>query len=252
MAKLKWQRFGRSEFGLHPNVQTKNLTVLVHGLNCKSVKPYWGNLPDLLCAQLGQPTDILLWAYDTNLSAFDRVRALFKRKAKLATARAIGSSLFQDLRGRFSCMRPNSYEGIAILGHSQGGLVSINAVFETLSSSDNVPIRGFCAASMPTTWSGLAKAHSLATLGTNPQTSYLGSKRDYLTDVETKMPMITKAIPTFYIRAIGDEVIGDDQKIHLFRQNSSIQGPHNWQEIITLPSDPGFSEIKDFLERALL
>lgn len=238
---------GASRYLYNPSLENRRLVVLVHGINCQNLDSYWGAIPQLLQTQLQPATDLLLWKYDTNLGAFDKVRAIFQRRPKMSAAADLGKALYTFLTQTSDHIDRPQYEKIALVGHSQGGLVSLNAAYYGKTENNTLPIIGMCAASMPTFPNLFARIHRLFTLGTNPQTKYLGNKTDYQREITVKLPLLRQSLRLNYISAIGDEVLGNGQILHSFHDVSYIQGGHSWPSEVQSSGDHGFHELSSFL-----
>lgn len=244
-----WKNVGGARYYWNRNQTSRNLAVLVHGINCQDTEKYWGAIPLLIATQCVPAADILVWQYDTNFKAFDKLRALKGRRARMSSAKELGAALHSFLLHADQHLDRSKYEKVALLGHSQGGLVCINSAYKSLASDGHLPIVGLCAASTPTRPNFLAKAHRWLTLGTNPQTKYLGSKRDFNEEIGSKMPLLRRNMFTKYITAIGDEVLENEQLTLHFEQNVEIQGGHNWPSEVFGTSSPGYHELEAFLKK---
>ena len=108
--------------------EAKSLVLLVHGLNGNQ-EAYWGALPHCLMMDHGNHIDVAKWYYETDLLPKNRFAAAWKRKPRLQEWTKIASCLLDDV---LSIQKEvdKEYNSISIVGHSQGGLVSIEAAYQ--------------------------------------------------------------------------------------------------------------------------
>lgn len=224
------------------------LIVLVHGLNCRSINEYWSNIPVLMINGFFPPVDVYVWKYHTNINIFENARSILFRTRKLAEPSRVGKALLDDLHYLPSELERTEYDAVILLGHSQGGVVVIEAAFENIKSERLLPITKVCAASAPTRPNRFAQVHNLLGMGQNAQTRVLSSNNEFSALVRDKLPIIRKHCTTCYIESINDEVLEQDQDTTLFHHTLTIQCEHNWPSSVDQSTHPGFQRICQFVE----
>lgn len=241
---------------LNPEKATKRLVVLVHGLNGNN-PAYWGSLPQCIMMDHGNSVDVARWHYDTDLLPRFRAVAALRRNPLLQEWSKIAACLLDDISS-IQKVSGRIYERVSLIGHSQGGLVSIEAAYQNMHRKTGpnpvnaIPLFSVCLSDMPTKANLFAKLNRLGTLNSNAHTRLLGSKREVSEVVGTKLDNVKKEIPFWQIMSLADEVLGSAQHEIEGLIHKNHQNQHNWMSECHSLTHQAASRIDDFLRSTIL
>lgn len=219
---------------------------IVHGLGGNSSKEYWGRLIDLL-------------NYDHRLSCYDLYYLSYRssKKLELPALWKISSherlSSVEELAAALAdevsriCDRCG-YQAVSFLGHSLGGLLSLEAAHIAVFKK-SLPVVTVGLNATPLRPPFRCRAIYWLLMPLNPQVAYVTSLPAITETLERCLPSLAAAgVYTVYMQCVGDELVRRYQK-QPFSVRLTMQGAHSWMRSIRNRDDSSYDQLLRFILR---